>query len=49
MERYEESLGIAIKNKNLFDRYQKLEIAIQITIGLNNLHSGETKISHNDF
>ena len=32
----------------MFDLLQKLEIAIQITIGLISLHSGEFRISHND-
>ena len=32
----------------MFDLLQKLEIAIQITVGLINLHSGEFRISHND-
>jgi hypothetical protein len=31
----------------MFDLQQKLEIAIQITIGLISLHSGEYRISHN--
>ena len=48
MEEYKESLTCAIKSPNMFDLLQKLEIAIQITIGLISLHSGEFRISHND-
>ena len=32
----------------MFNLLQKLEIAIQITVGLISLHSGEFRISHND-
>jgi hypothetical protein len=49
MEEYTESLKKAVEKKpKMFDLLQKLEIAIQITIGLISLHSGEFRISHND-
>ncbi len=48
MEKFTSSLEIAIKNPKLFDLTQKLEIAIQITKGLKNLHTGDFRISHND-
>ncbi len=48
MEQYKESLTVAVKKPKMFDLLQKLEIAIQITIGLISLHSGEFRISHND-
>jgi hypothetical protein len=48
MERYTASLKKAVENPQMFDLIQKLEIAIQITIGLISLHSGEIRISHND-
>ena len=48
MEEYKESLTVAVKSPKMFDLLQKLEIAIQITIGLISLHSGEFRISHND-
>jgi hypothetical protein len=48
MDKYSESLKIAIQFPKMFDLLQKLEIAIQITKGLISLHSGEFRISHND-
>ncbi len=48
MEKYSSSLKIALKYPQMFDLLQKLEIAIQISIGLISLHTGEFRISHND-
>ncbi len=48
MERFTSSLIKAIRTPRLFDLNQKLEIAIQICIGLISLHSGKFTISHND-
>ncbi len=48
MEKYSASLKIAVEKPKMFDIFMKLEIAIQITIGLISLHSGEFRISHND-
>ena len=48
MEEYKESLTVAVKSPQMFDLLQKLEISIQIAIGLISLHSGEFRISHND-
>jgi|NOAtaT_6_FD_contig_61_2705543_length_1068_multi_2_in_0_out_0_2 hypothetical protein len=48
MEKYTASLNEALEQPKLFDLLQKLEIAIQITIGLISLHSGEFRLSHND-
>ena len=48
MEKFAGSLKKAVEKPKMFDLLQKLEIAIQITIGLISLHSGEFRISHND-
>jgi hypothetical protein len=48
MELFTSSLKIAVDHPKMFDLTQKLEIAIQITIGLISLHSGEYRLSHND-
>ncbi len=48
MEKFASSLKIAVDKPKMFDLSQKLEIAIQITIGLISLHSGEYRLSHND-
>ncbi len=48
LEKFTSSLKKAIDQPKMFDLLQKLEIAIQITIGLISLHSGEFRISHND-
>jgi hypothetical protein len=40
MELFTSSLKIAVDQPKMFDLSQKLEIAIQITIGLISLHSG---------
>jgi hypothetical protein len=48
MEQYTASLRKAVENPKMFDLKQKLEIAIQIAIGLISLHTGKFRISHND-
>ena len=48
MEKFAGSLKKAIEEPKMFNLLQKLEIAIQIIIGLISLHSGEFRISHND-
>ncbi len=48
MEKYTASLKKAVEEPKMFDLFQKLEIAIQITIGLISLHSGDFRLSHND-
>ena len=48
MEKYTASLNEALEQPKMFDLLQKLEIAIQITIGFISLHSGDFRISHND-
>jgi hypothetical protein len=48
MEKYAGSLKKVVEKPKMFELNQKLEIAIQITIGLISLHSGEYRISHND-
>ena len=48
MEKYTTSLKRAVERPKMFDLLQKLEIAIQITIGFISLHSGDFRISHND-
>ena len=48
MEKFAGSLKKAVLEPKMFNVLQKLEIAIQITIGLISLHSGEFRISHND-
>ena len=48
MDKFTASLKKAVAEPKMFDLLQKLEIAIQIAIGLISLHSGEYRISHND-
>ncbi len=48
MEKFTASLKKAVSEPKMFNLLQKLEIAIQITIGFISLHSGEYRISHND-
>ena len=48
MDKFTASLKKAVAEPKMFDLLQKLEIAIQIAIGLISLHSGEFRISHND-
>ena len=48
MEKYTASQYKVVEKPNMFDLQQKLEIAIQITIGYSSLHSGDFRISHID-
>ncbi len=48
MEMYNSSLGKALEKSDIFNLSQKLEITIQISKGLHNLHTGKFRISHND-
>ncbi len=45
MEKYDSNLKKLMKS---FNYEQKLEITIKIAIGLQSIHSGKFKFSHND-
>jgi hypothetical protein len=49
MEKFRSSLQKAMSIKpTIFNYEQKLEISIQIAIGLISLHTGNFKLNHND-